>query len=59
MDRFKAASEYVDAVLDLPPTFKDPNLQKFSNCIPDIVTEEEMQMKLDRVKETRENYEKK
>lgn len=50
-ERYNAANEYVDAIHDLPPTYKTfENLKNIPQIIPDPVTPQMMKRKLERVK---------
>lgn len=51
LDRFLAAQEYVDALHDLPPTYRAMEEVGLKQWFPDPVSRESMKMKLDRVNE--------
>lgn len=52
VEKWDAAGEVVDATLDLDPTYKTSNDgEYFKQVIPDPVTEESAQRKIDRVNE--------
>lgn len=48
-DRFLAAQEYVDALHDLPPTYRAMEEVGFKQWFPDPVSRESIKIKLDRV----------
>ena len=55
-ERWRAASEYVDAINDLPPTYNIGEELSFTQMVPDPVSDAVIGMKLQRVKDAEANW---
>lgn len=53
------AGEVVDSILDLPPTYHAGEVGGFNQVIPDPVSQDALQEKMDRVDQAQANWEQK
>lgn len=58
MDRFKASYKYVDALNNLPPTYETGEACKFPQLVPDPMSQQNIQTRLNEVEKSKRELDK-